>query len=455
MTAPPSTTWTEARSQLRLALPVVVIQVGLMAMGAVDLAFLGRVSAAEMAAVSLGHSYVFFFLGIAMGTLNALDPIVSQAFGAGEREGVARSIQRGLLLAGGLSLVVTLGLLPVESVLTWMRQPEEVVPIARDYVLISITSVPAFLAFVALRQSLQAMHRVRALVLVILLTNGLNAFLDWVLIHGNLGFPPLGARGSAWGTVIARWGMVALLPLLAGRDLRAFLWPIVPRVASLRPLGRTLAVGIPMGIQFGVEIGAFQAVLVLMGQLGTDAQAGHQATLTLASASFMVPLGLSMAASVRVGNAVGRGDPEAARRAARVAMVAGAAVMVVFGSLFLSLPGALVGLLTDLPEVAALAVVLLPLAGLFQVFDGVQVVALGCLRGIGDTRVPTLIHVAGFWALGIPLGYVLAFPYGLGAKGLWWGLLAALVAVAVVQGWRLRTRFAGELRRLVIEDGPQ
>jgi len=129
--------------------------------------------------------------------------------------------------------------------------------------------------------------------------------------------------------------------------------------------------------------------------------------------------------------------------------------MSVAGALFLTVPGALAALLTDLPDVGALAVTLLPLAGLFQVFDGVQVVALGCLRGIGDTRVPTLIHVAGFWLVGIPLGYVLAFHHGLGPRGLWWGLVAALVAVAVVQFLRLRVTFAGEIRRLVIEEAPQ
>ncbi len=440
----------EVRAQLRLALPVIVVQVGLVAMGVVDAAFMGRVSAAEFAAVSLGHSYTFVFLGFGMGTLAALDPIVSQAWGARELDAISRALQRAVLLALGLAALVSACILPAERFFEWMGEPPAVVPLATRFARISIAGIPAFLVFVALRQALQAMHCLRPLVFAILLANALNAFLDWVLIGGRLGAPALGSAGCAWATVIARWTMVLLLPLAARERLVPHLWPLAGRLIDLRALGRMLRIGIPIGLSFALEIGAFATVLFLMGSLGEVELAGHQVALSLASTSFMVPLAISMAASVRVGNEIGRGDPGAVRRACEVALVGGAGTMLASAALFLILPGPLARLFTRLPDVLAMAVTLIPIAGLFQVFDGLQGVALGCLRGMADTRVPFLIHLAGFWGLAVPLSSHLAFERGLGARGLWWGLVFGLLAVALVQLWRLRSMVARKIERVVI-----
>lgn len=213
-----------------------------------------------------------------------------------------------------------------------------------------------------------------------------------------------------------------------------------------------LTVGLPIGVQFLVEIGAFQAVLYLMGRMGTQEMAGHQVSLNLASVSFMVPLGISMAASVRVGNEIGRGSSAAVRRAVTVSLIGGALVMVSFGLAFYFAPLPLARIVTDQEEILTVAILLIPLAGLFQVFDGLQVIAVGCLRGMADTRVPMLIHMAGFWAVGVAVGSLLAFPMGLGAPGLWWGLVAGLFATALVQLWRLRIMLRRGFRRLVIDE---
>jgi MATE family multidrug resistance protein len=442
---------TEARSQLRLAFPVVVIQLGLMAMGAVDGAFLGRVDAVQYAASAIGHTLTFVLFAFGMGALTVLDPVVSQARGAGDHTAISRGVQRGLVLALFLSVPISLLLLPAETWLRLMGQQPEVVEVAADYVRVSILGVPAFLVFVALRQSLQALHIVRPLVWTILLANGLNVFLDWVLIYGNLGFPAMGTVGSAWGTVVARWCMVLLLPLLIGEEFHRFLRPRADRLLHLPALGRMLRIGTPTGIQWFVEIGAFATVTALMGSLGEDELAGHQVAMHLAAGSFMVPLGISIAASVRVGTAIGRGDPGAVRRAAGVGLVSGAGVMLVAGAAFLLFPLPLARVFTDLDGVLAVAVVLVPLAGFFQVFDGTQVVAVGIMRGMADTRVPTIIHVLGFWGVALPIGCAIGFGLDRGAVGLWWGLVVGLGLVAVAQFLRLRVILRRGMSRVVID----
>jgi len=448
----PRTLREEIRAQLALAIPLITVQLGLLMMGFVDSAFMGRVSTEEYAGVSLGHSWVFLFLVFAMGVLTSLDPIVSQAYGANDRGGMSRAVQRGVVLALVLSVPASLLVLLAEPVLLALGQPEDVVPIAGRYAEISSLSVAPFLIFVALRQSLQAMHRTAALVGVIVLANLLNAALDWVLITGKLGLPASGSVGCAWASVASRWAMVLALPLLTGAGFREYLWPLQKRSLRWSAFATMVSVGLPIGVQFLVEIGAFQAVLYLMGRMGKDEMAGHQVAMNLASFSFMVPLGISMAASVRVGTEIGRGSSDAVRRAVKVSISGGALVMVGFGLLFLSLPLPLARIITDQEEILAAAVLLIPLAGIFQVFDGVQVITCGCLRGMADTRVPMYIHLAGFWAVGIVVGSTLAFQLGRGAPGLWWGLVAGLAATALVQLWRLRVLLRRGFRRMVFED---
>lgn len=443
----------EFRSQLQLAVPVMVVQLGLYAMGAVDAAFMGRVSELEFGAVALGHAFSFVLLGFAMGALAALDPIVSQAHGAREDEAVSRALQRGIVLALFLSLLVGGVLLFTEPLLHALRQPPEVVPLARDFIFISIAGVPGFLLFVAQRQTLQATHRLRPLLVVIVGANALNVFLDWALIRGHLGAAASGAAGCAWATVVARWALALALPWVAGVELRGRLWPLRAGVWDVRVFLRMLHVGLPIGISFGLEIGAFSCVLFFMGQLGSLELAAHQVAISLASTSFMVPLAISMAAAVRVGNAIGRGEPAAVKRACKAALALGVLTMGTSGALFVLLPWPLARLFTNLPDVLALAVTLIPIAGLFQIFDGLQGVAFGCLRGMADTRVPMLIHLLGFWGVAIPSSVYLGLELGYGARGLWWGLALGLFAVALVQVWRLRSRLRAGVERLAVETG--
>src|SRR5690606_26332667 len=228
--------------------------------------------------------------------------------------------------------------------------------------------------------------------------------------------------------------------------------PLAPRVFAAAPLARMFRLGAPIGGQMMLEVGAFSAVAVLMGWLGVAAVAAHQIAINLASLTFMVPLGVGSASAVIVGRAVGRGDQAALRRAATAALATGAAFMTLTGAAFIGLPGPLAGLYTNAVEVIALAVVLLPIAGVFQIFDGLQAVAIGVLRGLGDTRVPLLVNVVGFWAIGLPISLALGFGLGFGPRGLWWGLVVGLVLVAVFLLLRIVQRLREVVPRVVIDE---
>ncbi len=445
-------TKTEFKKVARLALPVASVQVGMMLMGVVDTIMVGHFTATDLAAVALGNLYFFTVVVVPMGLLMSLDPVVSQAVGAGDRAAVGRALQRGGLLALALSIPAGLILAPGSFLLSALRQPPDVIPVAAGYALVSIPGIFPFLAFIVLRQTLQAMGRVAPLVVIIVLANLANLFFNWILIYGNLGFDSMGAVGSGWASSLSRWLMFLGLLAFSWPLLSPYVWPLRPEVFRLRPLGRMVRLGAPIGIQFGLEFGAFGTIGILMGWLGTLAMASHQVAMNLSSLTFMVPLGISQASAVLVGQGVGRGDPAGARRAAGAGLLLGGGFMCMTAILFLLFPEFFARIYTDDAEVVALAALLIPLAGIFQVFDGVQVVASGVLRGVGDTRWPMMVNLLGFWCLGIPVSLWLGFGAERGPEGLWWGLVVGLAAVAFFLLLRLRSHMGKELRRVVIDD---
>ncbi|HEU4565680.1 MAG TPA: MATE family efflux transporter [Gemmatimonadaceae bacterium] len=440
------------RRVLELALPVIVVQLGWMAMGVADTVMTGHLSASALAAVALGNLY-FFTVSIAgWGALMALDPIIAQAIGAHDDAAVARGIQRGLLIAALLSVPIALALLVARPVLELLRQPPELIPVAAAYARVCAPGVPALLAFVVARQSLQAMGRMTPIVITIVVANLANVALNWVLIFGELGFPALGAVGSGWATTISRWLMAFMLPVVAWRALRPSLLPLRREALAVAPLARMLHLGIPIGLQWQLEYGAFAVIGLLMGWLGPQAMAGHQIALNIASVTFMVPLGFASAAAVLVGQAVGRGDVPEARHAARVSLACGAGFMLCTAAVMRLIPGPLARLYSGEMEAVVVAATLIPIAGVFQVFDGTQAVSAGVLRGVGDTRAPLLVNVLGFWLLGMPVSLWLGFRAGLGAVGLWWGLVVGLAAVALFLLLRIRSRLARPVRRVMIDE---
>ncbi|MEP6590553.1 MAG: MATE family efflux transporter [Gemmatimonadota bacterium] len=436
------------RPLLRLALPIVGVNLGMMAMGAVDTIMVGRLSPEALAAVALGNVYFFALAMFGIGVLLAVDPILTQALGANDFSGAARAVQRGIVVAAGLSLPIAAALLVAAPTLRLAQQPATIIPLAGTYCLIMVPSVLPFLLFSVGRQTLQAMHRVGPVLWTIIAANLLNVGFNWLLIFGHLGFPALGVAGSAWATTLSRVSMLALLYLLAQPELRPWIRPWHPDSIRRAPIWAMLRLGIPIGFQIELEMAAFSIVALLMGTFGTVPVAGHQIALNLASLTFMVPMGVGMGVSVLVGQAVGRGDVEAVQRASRSALIVGAGFMGLTALLFLGLPRFLAQIYTTNEAVVAFAAMLLPIAGVFQVFDGLQVVSVGILRGLGDTRVPMLINLLGFGAAGIGASLYLAYRTPLGAVGLWWGLVIGLVIVAVTLMLRVRVATRRPLRRI-------
>jgi MATE family multidrug resistance protein len=429
----------------RLAVPIVAVQLGWMAMGVVDTIVVGHVSADAMAAVALGN---LFFLAVSlfgMGVLMGLDPVVAQAAGARDPRAIARGAQRGLVIALGLTVLSTAALLPARPLFSALRQPALIVPTAAAYTHIAIAGFLPFYVFVLVRVLLQATGRVASMVWAIVASNLLNLVLNWVLVFGHLGVPPLGAIGSSWATTLSRWALAGFMVAFAWREVQPLVRPWLPE--SLRPdvLWRLLAIGLPIGLQFELELGIFNVVGLMMGRLGAIPMAAHQVVLSLSSLTFMVPLGVSIATSVLVGQAVGRGDAAGARKAAVAGLVSGIGFMALSAASMLTLPTPLARLFSADPAVVALAATLIPVAGVFQVFDGTQVVSIGVLRGTGDTRTPLLVNILGYWVIALPLSAWLGLYTAAGPVGFWWGLVVGLGTVGLVLVTRVRRRLAGVL----------
>jgi len=306
----------DIEAMFRLALPVVVVQVGMMLLGVVDTMVVGHLSFKALAAVALGHVVVVAVSSFGVGLLLALDPLVSQAVGADDPVSVRRNVQRGMLLAAALMIPSTLLLLPGETVLTALHQPAETVPLAAAYVRICIPGLLPFYAFVVLRQTLQAMQRLRPIVITIVVVNLFNLVADWVLVFGAGPIPSFGPVGSAWATTVARTLLFVVLLVLARRDLAPLLGRFDREALLVQPLWRIVRLGTPIGFQVQLEIIAFAVIALLMGGFGTLQMAAHQVAINLASLTFMVPLGISSASAVRVGQAIGADDAGRARRAA-------------------------------------------------------------------------------------------------------------------------------------------
>jgi MATE family multidrug resistance protein len=433
---------------LRLALPIIAVNLGMSLMGAVDTLMVGRVSAEALAAVAIGNVAFFAVAMLGVGIILALDPVISQALGADDARGIALGVQRGVLLAVLLGVPLGSLLLLAEPAADLLGQPDAILPGVGVYTRILAPSVLPFLLFTVGRQTLQALHRVGPVVWVIVLANLLNLVLNRWLIFGGWGLAPLGVAGSAWATLLSRLAMVLALLVLARRELGPTLVPWQRDAARPAALWSLLRIGIPIALHIEVEFITFGAVAMLMGSFGTMQVASHQIALNLASLTFMVPMGVGMGAAVMVGRAVGQGDPVAARAAARAALYLAIAFMSGTALLFLTVPTFLARLYSTDAMVVAFTASLLPIAGVFQVFDGVQVVAAGILRGLGDTRVPMLIGLMGFVVVGLGASLLLAYRSPLGAPGLWWGLVIGLATVALVLLWRVRVAMRRPLVRV-------
>jgi multidrug resistance protein, MATE family len=430
----------ELRPTLALALPITVGQVSQILMGLTDSAMIGHVGRVPLAASAFAGSVFGLFFIVGTGLLLPVSVLVARAHGAGRPEECVRWLRHGLAVALAISVLEAGAMVVLSSQLHGLGQPPEVVAAVNPFfVIIGASLVPTFL-FQVLRQFSEANGRPWEPMLILFLCVGLNALFNWIFIFGHWGAPALGLTGSGCATLLARslsvvmiWLWLRRRPEWLGRRSPTGAGAGISR-AGLREM---MAIGVPAAGQLLFEAGAFTAAALLMGWLGTVSLASHQIALSCAAFTFMFPLGLSMAVSIRMSQALGAGRRGALRRIGFGALGASTAMMGAFALIFALGGGAIARGFTADPEVAALAARLLLVAAIFQIFDGAQVVGAGALRGLADVKVPTVITFVAYWLVALPAGYLLGFPAGLGAAGIWAGLAAGLACAAVLLATRL------------------
>ncbi|MDB5568876.1 MAG: family efflux transporter [Hyphomicrobiales bacterium] len=431
----------EVSQTLALAWPMALTQVGQIAMMTTDLAMLGRLGDGVMAGAALAHTVMFAAFVLGMGLVSAVAPLASQAYGAGDREGVRAALRVGLWIAAIVGAPLSLAQLWGRDLLVALGQEPQAATLAARYLEGLAWSLAPGWAFIAIRGFMGAVNRPQPALWIMLGAVPLNALLCYGLIHGAFGLPSLDLLGAGLATTIVSAGMCAVAlwvayvqePFRAYRPLRGFWrwdWTLMRAM---------LVIGAPISASFLLEYGLFAVTGLLMGHIGVRELAAHQVALQTAAILFMAPFGISMAATVRVGHAFGRGDAAAARLSGFVAlglsvifMSAMTLAVVAFRDL---IPHAFLAGATA-PETLALASLLLLVGTSFFIFDGVQTVAAGALRGLGDTRTPLVFAAVSFWGLGFIASYGFGFPAGLGAPGVWIGLTLGLGLFSLLLVWR-------------------
>ena len=434
----------ELAATARLAGPLIGGQLTMVGMNTIDTVMAGRLDAVALGAVAVGSSVWASIMLFATGVLMVLAPSIAQAEGAGEHHRVAPLTRQTFWVALGLAVVGVLLAANMRPLLDLLRVDPVLVAPAAAYLRALCWGVPAWAGFMVLRNLSEGLGATRPTLYFGLVGLAVNVPADWVLMYGKLGLPELGAEGCGYATAAVWWCQLVGMTIYVARRPRYRHLELFSRLEppDREAIGRILRLGMPVGVMWLMEVSMFTMVALLIGTMGTVMVAGHQVTINFAAFTFMVPLGLSMATSVRVGNAVGRRDPVGVRLAARAGYALAMCSQTVSASLMLLVPASIAGIYTQDPEVVAIAVQLLFLAAIFQLSDGIQVSSAGILRGLNDTKVPMLITVVAYWLVGLPLGAVLAFRFDLGARGMWIGLIAGLTAAAILLALRYRAMSA-------------
>jgi MATE family multidrug resistance protein len=445
-TAPVSVMRTDFLLTLRLALPLIVAEVGWMSMGIVDTIMVGRLpdSAVAIGATGLGQSLYNSVAIFGGGLLLGLDTFVSQAYGREDLNDARHSLANGVFLAFAMTPILMFAVSFWPGMMQRFGISVELVGPMRPFLLALNWGTLPLLAYFALRRYLQAVNVAIPIMFALISANIVNAVGDWALIYGHLGFRAMGITGSGWSTCFARVYMAGVLAI-------TLVWVEVKRARGQREwitairidphrMWALLKLGAPAATQILLEIGAFGAATALIAKLGAVPLSGHEIALNCAALTFMVPLGISAAAAVRVGQQLGRKDPAGARRAGWSAIMLGAAFMSCSGLVFVSFPTLIARLFSPDPIVIQTGAKLLLVAAAFQLFDGLQTVATGALRGAGDTKTPMLANFVAYWLIGLPAGYILCFRFGWGALGIWFGLCGGLMIIgsALLLAWQRR-----------------
>lgn len=438
----------EAGKLLRLGGPLIINNLAVAGMQFTDAVMAGRLGAEALAAVAVGGSVWLLCFSFALGVLTALSPITARLFGAGEQGQIGRYTRQGMVIAVTLGVAIILvGQYVAPSFLSWVGIDAGFRDLTADYVAALTLGAPGIFVFFALRFTNEGVGRTRPIMYTSLMALVLNVFLNYVLMFGHFGAPALGAVGCGYASAITMWiVMIALaVHMMVSPHYRDF--QIFRRIKAVRPsvLAEILALGVPIAITITAETGLFSAISILMGTRGAEIAAAHQIAINFASTTFMIPLALSSAITIHVGQLLGSGQLARARNAGMVGILMCALVMICSAVFLLVFRHWVVGIYTDDLAVQGIAISLLLMAALFQITDGIQIGAAGALRAYKDTRVPMLINMFSFWVLAFPLAYVAAIVVKAAPVYTWAAFVVGLSVAAVLLSWRYRRMSAGAI----------
>ena len=428
----------ELKAIFSLAWPVMGAQFLQLSMVFVDNVMVGHLGAEPLAALALASSLFSMLFVMGIGVLTAMSPMVAQAFGGNAYEKIGLITRQGLIIGLGLAISFSGILFLSDPIFRFLGQDPKLFPVAKEYLRVVGLAFPAFYCYIAIRQTTEGTSFTKASFIVALIGSLVNIVADYCLVFGKFGFPRLEVRGAAFATTAVSWAMLGSMLVylkITGFSKKFCLWG-----GSFRPhretISEALRLGIPLGGMWLFEVGFFISATLLMGTIGTMELAAHQIALNAASFTFMIPLGLSIALGIRVGQFVGKDDWQGVRRAGAAGFVACVVIQLILAMIFLLFARQIASIYTNEKELIEFGASFLMIAGAFQLFDGIQVVGSGSLRGLKDTKIPLGINIFSYWMIGLPVIWLLTFRIGVKPYGIWWGILAGLFVASVLHHTR-------------------
>jgi MATE family multidrug resistance protein len=429
----------EASKTIRLAVPIIIGELAQMSLHIIDTAMVGAISYKQLAASALVINAMNIPFVIGIGMTISVSQMVSMAHGRRDSAQVSHYLFNGFLLCAFTAIVISLSMIAGRNILYHLGQDPEVAELALPFMKLMGFSIIPMLLFMTLKQFTDGLEYTRTAMLLSLCSMPVNIFLNWLLIFGNWGFPRLELAGAGWATLITRTLIFIVLALIILKHPTFKRYVAVSRTQwkiKMKTLRELLHIGIPSSLQIGMEAGAFAVSGILIGTISAVAQAAHQIALGCAAFTFMVSMGLAQAGSIRVSNAYGRGDWQKIAVIGKSTLLTALLYGLFCAITFIVFRNQLPKVFNDNQEVLKTASLLLLLAGVFQISDSTQAIGAGLLRGIKDVKVPTVLIAIAYWAIGLPVGYVLGFVFHMGAAGMWLGLILGLTMSAIFLVWR-------------------
>lgn len=425
---------TDFKETIKLAWPVSLGQLGHVTLGVVDSVMVGQVGTDSLAASSLVNGLFFLVIVLGIGMTMATTPLVSIAKGENNFSRCSKIFKQSIIVNFAFSVLLTFIVYYLSFLIPFLNQSEHVAVLAESYLKILSYSIIPFLLFQTYRQYVEGLSITKPPMYIAIAANIINFFGNWLLIYGNLGFSAMGLDGAGYSTLFTRLFMAITIIIYVKKAKKLKQFSTVKNFISfdLKIIKKIIAIGLPSGLMYALEVGAFAFSAIMVGWLGSIQLAAHQIAISLASISYMIILGISAAGTIRVGNALGERNKTKIRRAGFTAIIIGVIFMILSGTSFIIFNKFFPSLYIENIKVIEVASNLLIIAALFQISDGIQAIGLGILRGLTDVKVPLVITFIAYWVFAIPFGYILGFKLRFGVIGIWSALLIGLTIAAVL-----------------------